>query len=217
MLEVRGLSKKYGRNWVLRNVNLQLGKGRIYGFVGTNGCGKSVLFKTICGFVKADEGEVLYDGLQIGKDVDFIPSLGVLIEKPVFIEEYDHFQNLKYLASIRNIIDDQVIRDVIESVGLDMNNRNKVKKYSLGMRQRLGIAQAIMEKPDVLILDEPFNGLDKDGRSRITKIIENYVSDNRIVMITSHIDRDIDQLADVVFEIENCNARCVEKREKLLM
>ncbi|WP_026507940.1 ABC transporter ATP-binding protein [Butyrivibrio sp. MC2013] len=210
MLEVRRLSKKYGRNWVLRDINLQLNKGHIYGFVGANGCGKSVLFKTICGFVKADEGEILYDGLKIGKDVDFIPSLGVLIEKPLFIEEYNHFQNLKYLARIRNEINDQTIWDSIEAVGLDLHNKNKVKKYSLGMRQRLGIAQAIMEKPDVLILDEPFNGLDKEGRSDITKIIKNYVTENRIVMLTSHIDGDIEQLADTVYEIENGNAHYVK-------
>ena len=168
------------------------------------------MFKTICGFVKADEGEILYDGLKIGKDVDFIPSLGVLIEKPVFIEEYNHFQNLKYLARIRNEINDQTIWDSIEAVGLDLHNKNKVKKYSLGMRQRLGIAQAIMEKPDVLILDEPFNGLDKEGRSVITKIIKNYVTENRIVMLTSHIDGDIEQLADAVYEIENGNAHYVK-------
>ena len=211
MLELKGLSKKFGKNLVLTDVNLQLEKGRIYGFIGANGCGKSVLFKIICGFIKADSGDVLYDGMKIGKDVDFLPSIGILIEKPVFIEEYNQFQNLKYLACIRNEIDDQTIWNSIESVGLDIKNKKKVKTFSLGMRQRLGIAQAIMESPNILVLDEPFNGLDRDGRKEISKLIKDYISGDRIILLTSHIDGDMDKLADDVFEVRDGNVFHIER------
>ena len=169
------------------------------------------MFKIICGFIKADSGDVLYDGMKIGKDVDFLPSIGVLIEKPVFIEEYNQFQNLKYLACIRNEIDDQTIWNSIESVGLDIKNKKKVKTFSLGMRQRLGIAQAIMESPNILVLDEPFNGLDRDGRKGISKLIKDYISGDRIILLTSHIDGDMDKLADDVFEVRDGNVFHIER------
>lgn len=210
MLEVRNLSKRFGKKWVLNDISLQLNKGHIYGFVGPNGCGKSVLFKVICGFIKADKGAVLYEGKKVGRDMDFLPSLGVLIEKPVFIEEYNQFQNLKYLARIRNEIDDKMIRTCINTVGLDPKNKEKVRNFSLGMRQRLGIAQAIMERPDILILDEPFNGLDRDGRREVSRIINDYVTDDKIVLLTSHIDGDMDQLADKIYEIDDGRIYSVE-------
>ena len=145
MLEIKGLTKKFKQRTVLRDINLSLKFGNIYGFIGANGSGKSVFFKTICGFLKPDKGTVTVNGKTIGKEIDFLPSLGVVIEKPGFIENYNQFDNLKYLAQINNIIDDKKIIEVIHRVGLDINNKEKVKTFSLGMRQRLAIAQAIME------------------------------------------------------------------------
>ncbi len=200
MLEIRNLSKKFKSNQVLNNINISLEFGKIYGFVGGNGSGKSVFFKTICGFLKADKGEILIDGKTLGKEIDFLPNLGVLIEKPAFIENYNQFQNLKYLASIKNEISDEDINDILKKVGLELSNKEKVKNFSLGMRQRLGIAQAIMENQKIIILDEPFNGLDKQARQDIKKVIYELKSPDRIILLTSHIENDIEDLSDHIYE-----------------
>ncbi|MCR4934767.1 MAG: ATP-binding cassette domain-containing protein, partial [Lachnospiraceae bacterium] len=163
MLKIRDLSKRFKRRVIFENVNLDLKRGNIYGFVGANGSGKSVFFKTICGFLRPEKGSILIDDMEIGKNIDFLPELGVLIEKPGFIEEYNQFDNLRYLARINNKIGEKEIKDSLEAVGLDIANKDKVKNFSLGMRQRLAIAQAIMEGQKIIILDEPFNGLDKEG------------------------------------------------------
>lgn len=203
MLEVRGLKKTFKRNLLFDNVNLKMNKGNIYGFVGPNGCGKSVFFKILCGFLKADSGEVIIDGKIIGKDIDFLPSMGVLIESPGFIENYTHIKNLQYLAAINNVISKDDIINNIRKVGLDENLSIKVNRFSLGMRQRLGIAQAIMEKPDILVLDEPFNGLDKNGVKEIKNVLYEYKKQDKIILMTSHISQDIDEMADTVYEFNN--------------
>lgn len=200
MLKINGLSKKFKNRVILKDINLECDYGKVYGFVGPNGCGKSVFFKIVCGFLKADSGEISIDGKVIGKDIDFLPNLGVLIEKPGFIENYNHFQNLKYLASINNIVDDKQINEYLKLVGLDLKNTDKVKNYSLGMRQRLGIAQAIMENQKIIILDEPFNGLDKDGTNQIKEIILNMKKEGKLILLTSHIEGDIEELSDVKYQ-----------------
>ncbi len=200
MLKINNLSKKFKKRVVLDNINLELDFGNIYGFIGANGSGKSVFFKTICGFLKADGGTVALDDKVIGKDIDFLPELGVLIEKPGFIENYTQFENLKYLAQINNIINDEDIRAALEMVGLDLDNNDKVKNFSLGMRQRLAIAQAIMEKQKIIILDEPFNGLDKQGVAQIKQLIIGLKSPDRLILLTSHISGDIEELSDYIFE-----------------
>lgn len=200
MLEVNNLTKKFKRKIVLSNINLKLKFGNVYGFVGTNGSGKSVFFKTLCGFLRADNGDIVLKGKKIGKDIDFLTDLGVLIEKPAFIENYNQFQNLKYLAGIKNKISDNDIKRTLQKVGLDLSNKDKVKNFSLGMRQRSGIAQAIMEEQKILILDEPFNGLDKQGREDIKKIIYNFKTPDRLILLTSHIEGDIEDLSDYIFE-----------------
>lgn len=200
MLEIRNLSKKFKKNKVLDNINMSLECGKIYGFIGENGSGKSVFFKIICGFLKTDKGEISYNGKLLGKEIDFLPSLGVLIEKPAFIENYNQFQNLKYLAQIKNEISDKDINCILKKVGLKLNNKEKVKNFSLGMRQRLGIAQAIMENQKILVLDEPFNGLDRQGREDIKKVIYELKSPDRIILLTSHIENDIEDLSDYIFE-----------------
>ncbi|MCI8693752.1 MAG: ATP-binding cassette domain-containing protein [Lachnospiraceae bacterium] len=200
MLKITDLSKKFRKRTVLNNINSELEFGNIYGFTGANGSGKSVFFKVICGFLKADSGTVSLDGRVLGRDMDFLPELGVLIEKPGFIENYSQFENLKYLAQINNIITDEEITAALKRVGLDPANREKVKNFSLGMRQRLGIAQAIMENQKILILDEPFNGLDKQGAAQIKRLLLELKSPERLILLTSHIAGDIEELADFVFE-----------------
>lgn len=200
MLEIKGLTKKFKQRTVLRDINLSLKFGNIYGFIGANGSGKSVFFKTICGFLKPDKGTVTVNGKTIGKEIDFLPSLGVVIEKPGFIENYNQFENLKYLAQINNIIDDKKIIEVLHRVGLDTNNKEKVKTFSLGMRQRLAIAQAIMENQKIIVLDEPFNGLDKNGCNQIKNLLMELKSPDRLILLTSHIEGDIDSLSDYIFE-----------------
>lgn len=203
MLEIKGLTKKFKKRTVLRDINLSLEFGNIYGFIGANGSGKSVFFKTICGFLKPDKGTVTVNGKTIGKEMDFLPSLGVVIEKPGFIENYNQFDNLKYLAQINNIIDNKKIIEVIHRVGLDINNKEKVKTFSLGMRQRLAIAQAIMEDQKIIILDEPFNGLDKNGCNQIKNLLMELKSPDRLILLTSHIEGDIDSLSDYIFEFSD--------------
>lgn len=200
MLKITDLSKKFKKRTVLDNVNLELEFGNIYGFTGANGSGKSVFFKVLCGFLKADKGSVALDDRVLGRDMDFLPELGVLIEKPGFIENYTQFENLKYLAQINNILADEEITAALERVGLDPANREKVKNFSLGMRQRLGIAQAIMEDQKILILDEPFNGLDQQGAAQIKRLLLELKSPERLILLTSHIAGDIEELADFVFE-----------------
>ena len=200
MIEVRNVSKTFKDVLIFENINLSLKKGKIYGFVGHNGSGKSVLFKTIAGFVQPSEGEIFVDEKQIGKDIDFIPDLGVIIETPGFIETYSGFQNLKYLASVKQVIDDQDIIDVLIRVGLNPNDKKIVKKYSMGMRQRLAIAQAFMEDQKVLILDEIFNGLDRDGQDEIKELLLSLKAEDKTLLITSHIAGDIDSLSDEIYE-----------------
>ena len=198
MLKISGLSKKFKKKVIIDNVDLELEFGNIYGFIGPNGSGKSVFFKTICGFLKADSGTVVLNDQVIG--IDFLPDLGVLIEKPGFIENYTQYDNLKYLAQIKNIINDEEIRTALEMVGLELDNNEKVKNFSLGMRQRLAIAQAIMEKQKILILDEPFNGLDKQGVAQIKQLLLELKSPDRLILLTSHIAGDIEELSDYIFE-----------------
>lgn len=200
MLKINQLTKKFKKRVILDNISLELDFGNIYGFIGANGSGKSVFFKTICGFLKADGGTVALDDKVIGKDIDFLPELGVIIEKPGFIENYTQFENLKYLAQINNIINDEDIRAALELVGLDPDNNEKVKNFSLGMRQRLAIAQAIMEKQKIIILDEPFNGLDKQGVAQIKQLLLELKSPDRLILLTSHISGDIEELSDYIFE-----------------
>ena len=205
MLKIRDLSKRFKRRVIFENVNLDLKRGNIYGFVGANGSGKSVFFKTICGFLRPEKGSILIDDMEIGKNIDFLPELGVLIEKPGFIEEYNQLDNLRYLARINNKIGEKEIKDSLEAVGLDIANKDKVKNFSLGMRQRLAIAQAIMEGQKIIILDEPFNGLDKEGVEQIKTLIKGLKSPDRLILLTSHIPGDIEELSDCIFAFSDGN------------
>ncbi len=202
MIEVKNLHKRFKNDEILKGVTVQFQTGEITGIIGRNGSGKTVLFKLISGLLKADEGEIIVDGMRIGIDADFPGSIGVIIETPEFIGYQTGFDNLKNLAVIRGIISDDKIYETMELVGLKDVGKKKVGKYSLGMRQRLGIAQAIMEEPDILILDEPMNGLDKQGVEDIRELLLRLKKENRTIIIASHHSEDIAMLCDCVYEMD---------------
>lgn len=201
-IEVLNVSKSFGGEKVLKNVSHTFEKAKIHGIVGNNGSGKTVLMKCICGFLRPDEGKIYVNHREVGKERDFPEDIGIIIETPGFLPHLSGFQNLKLLASLRKIANDHTIRDTIELVGLDPNLKKPVGKYSLGMRQRLGLAQALMEAPSLLILDEPLNGLDKNGVLHIRELIKNLRYQGKTVILASHNQMDIDELCDTVCEMD---------------
>ncbi|MDE7423258.1 MAG: ATP-binding cassette domain-containing protein [Lachnospiraceae bacterium] len=203
VITVENVTKKYGTITVLDHVSIAFKKGNIYGIVGRNGSGKTVLFKSMIGYVKPTSGCIRVNGKEIGKDVDFAENIGVIIENPGFLKNYSGYKNLEYLAGIRKMIGKKEIRESMNLVGLDPDNKKKVGKYSLGMRQRLGIAQAIMENPDILILDEPMNGLDNQGVEDIRNILLQLKEQGKTIVLASHNKEDIELLCDEVFEMDH--------------
>ncbi len=202
IININNLSLKIGKNIILTNINVSFEKGKIHGLIGRNGSGKTMLMKCICGFIKPTEGTVFVADKQIGKDCDFPESVGIIIETPGFIPYYSGFKNLKLLADLKRKIGREQIKKVMEQVGLDPELKRHVKKYSLGMRQRLSLAQAIMEDPDLLILDEPMNGLDKDGVGDMRKYLLNLKEQGKTIIIASHSAEDIEILCDTVCEMD---------------
>lgn len=200
---VEHVSKSFGKEQILKDVNLVIPKGKIFGVVGNNGSGKTVLMKCICGFMRPDGGKIHVNGKQVGKECDFPDGLGVIIETPGFIPNISGYQNLKILASLKGRIGKKEIMESLTRVGLDPSMRKPVSKYSLGMRQRLGIAQAIMEEPDVLILDEPFNGLDKAGVAHMRQLLKELKDNGKSILLASHNAQDIEELCDDVHEMED--------------
>lgn len=194
--------KVFGEEQVLKHVSHAFERGKVHGIIGNNGSGKTVMLKCICGFMKPTTGRVLVHGKEIGKDVDFPDDIGIIIESPGFLPTKTGFRNLQILASLKGKIGREEIIRTIERVGLDPALKKPVSKYSLGMRQRLGIAQAIMEDPDLLILDEPFNGLDKYGVEDIRKIIQDLKELNKTILLVSHNGEDIRLLCDTVCEMD---------------
>lgn len=203
MIKVENAVKKFKDATVLNNVSIEFEKGKIHGLVGRNGSGKTVLMKCICGLMPLTSGTITVDGKVIGKDTDIPDSLGMIIEAPGFLPNYSAFKNLKFLASIRNTIDDEQIKQAITTVGLDPESKKHVGKFSLGMRQRLGLAQAFMENPDLLVLDEPMNGLDNKGVEDIRKILLDLKENGKTIIIASHSKDDIDVLCDTVHMMDS--------------
>ena len=171
MIEIKDLTKSFDGVEVLSHISMTLESGKIYGLVGRNGSGKTMLMKHILGFVSPTSGTITIDGKVLGKDIDAPDNIGAIIENPGFLPGYSGFRNLKMLASIRHKISDEDIKNAIRLVGLDPESKKHVGKYSLGMRQRLGLAQALMEHPDILLLDEPLSGLDNDGVQEMYQIL----------------------------------------------
>ena len=207
MVKVEGLSKEFRGEMILQDVNITLERGKIYGLVGMNGSGKTVFMKCLCGFLKPTTGKVTVDGKEVGKEIDFPQDLGLMIETPGFIPYMSGKSNLKNLALIRNQIGNYEIEEALRSVGLDPNLKKHVSKYSLGMRQRLGIAQAIMEKPRLLILDEPFNGLDVQGVKDIRELLMSLQKQGVTILLASHYDEDIRTLCEEVYLVREHRIR----------
>lgn len=202
MIEVCDVNKYFGEEHVLKSVSHTFEKRKIHGIVGNNGSGKTVLMKCICGFLKPDSGVIYVNHKQVGKETDFPEDIGIIIETPGFLPHLSGTQNLKILASLQKKANALTIRAVLEQVGLDPDMKKPVGKYSLGMRQRLGFAQALMEDPSLLILDEPFNGLDKHGVVHIRNVIKGLREEGKTVILASHNQVDIDELCDTVCEMD---------------
>lgn len=202
VIEVCDVNKYFGEEHVLKNVSHTFEKGKIHGIVGNNGSGKTVLMKCICGFLKPDSGVIYVNHKQVGKETDFPEDIGIIIETPGFLPHLSGTQNLKILASLQKKANALTTRAVLEQVGLDPDMKKPVGKYSLGMRQRLGFAQALMEDPSLLILDEPFNGLDKHGVVHIRNVIKGLREEGKTVILASHNQVDIDELCDTVCEMD---------------
>lgn len=202
MIKINSLSLKIKKTEILKEININFEKGKIHGLIGRNGSGKTMLMKCICGFVKPTEGTIFVADKQIGKECDFPNSVGIIIETPGFIPYYSGYKNLKLLADLNRKISSEQIKEAMKQVGLNPELKRHVKKYSLGMRQRLGLAQAIMENPDLLILDEPMNGLDKDGVEDMRKYLLNLKEQGKTILIASHSAEDIEILCDTVCEMD---------------
>lgn len=203
MIEIENLTKTFGTQTVISDVSGIFYLGKIYGFVGRNGSGKTVLMKMILGFIKPTSGTIKVNGKQVGKEIDIPDDIGAIIETPGFLPEYSAFQNLKLMAMIRGKITNERIRETIKLVGLDPDSKKHVGKYSLGMRQRLGIAQAIMEDPQILLLDEPLNGLDNEGVEEMRNVLLKQKEQGKLIIIASHSKEDIDILCDEIFRFDH--------------
>ena len=200
-IEVQNVVKRFRDQVVLKNVSISFEKGKIHGIVGRNGSGKTVLFKCICGLMHPEEGVILVNGKRVGRDVDMPEDIGAIIEAPGFLPNYSGYKNLRFLANIRRKIGKEEILNVLKT-GLDPESRKHVGKYSLGMRQRLGIAQAIMEDPEILILDEPMNGLDNAGVQDIRALLLELKAQGKTILLASHNHEDIAALCDTVHEMD---------------
>lgn len=203
LIEMKHVSKAFRNKNILQDVSFTVQQGETVGLVGANGTGKSVLFKLLCGFVEPDKGSIIVDGKKLGKGRDFPENMGIFINSPGFIGIYNGFKNLKFLADIQGKIGTKEIEDAMLKVGLDPSNKTKVDNYSLGMKQKLGLAQAIMENQDILILDEPFNSLDYKTYGDIKEIIRMLKAGGKTILLTSHNFSDIEQLCDKVYTIED--------------
>lgn len=203
LIDVQDIVLIFKKETLLKHVSYQCEKGKIHGIIGRNGSGKTLLMKCICGFIHPTEGKIIVQGKEVGKEIDFIENTGIIIETPGFIPYHTGFKNLKILASINNKITDLDICNAMEQVGLEPKSKKRVRQYSLGMRQRLGIAQALMENPDIIILDEPFNGLDKQGVAEIREYLLQLKEQGKTILLSSHNSEDIAYLCDTVIEMDH--------------
>ena len=211
-ISFKDVNKSFSGNPVLNYVSFSLEKGGIYGFIGRNGSGKTVVFKLMSGLIVPDSGEILYGGENLSAKRRFIDSMGVMIETPGFIPHYSGMKNLKILNSLSgNPVSTEEIRGLVSRLGLDPKNRRPVRTYSLGMRQKLGIVQAVMNKPELIILDEPMNSLDSNSADEVRKLISELNRNGATVVMASHIAEDIESLCTRKFLVDNCTVKEVEQ------
>ncbi|AUA19661.1 ATP-binding cassette domain-containing protein [Streptococcus suis] len=197
-LSVKHICKSYKKRAILEKLSFEFTSGKIYGIVGPNGSGKTVLLKCLAGLESVNEGQIELNGKILGVDFSFLPSVGVIIETPGFLEGYSGYDNLKQLALIKNKIGKKEIKKSLQEVGLNPDSTQKVKHYSLGMKQKLALAQAFMEDPDILLLDEPMNGLDKRSVLTIREKLRKLKEEGKLIILASHIEQDIEYLCDQV-------------------
>lgn len=202
-IKVKDVCKYFGKTQVLDHVNMECRQGEITGIIGRNGAGKTVLFKIICGLLSLDSGEILINGIKRERQADVLPSVGIIIEEPAFLKKYSGIKNLEYLYMINNKNNRQYLESIMEKVGLDPKSKKHVGKYSMGMRQRLAIAQSIMEEPEFLVLDEPFNGLDSHGVNEMRELFLELKKRRKVILIASHNSEDINILCDNVYSMES--------------
>ena len=202
-IELANVSKKIKGVQILNDISFRLESGKIYGFQGKNGSGKTMLMRAICGLIKIDSGVIDINGEILHKDIQFPSSIGVLIENPAFLNNFTGFNNLKLLAEVQGDVKDEDISDALSAVGLDVYDTRTYKKYSLGMKQKLGIAAAIMGSPDIIILDEPINAIDENGVTKVRNILQDIKRKGKIVVIACHDKEELEQLSDEILQIEN--------------
>ncbi len=202
-IELKNLSKNFDKSKVINNINITFTEGNIYGLYGRNGSGKSVIMKLICGFLIPTEGQILFDGIDFNANDEYPNSLRAVIERPSFFPNLTGYENLKLLAEIQNKISDKEIIESLKIVNLINEKDKKFSKYSLGMKQKLAIAQAIMEDPKIIILDEPFNGIEEKTVSKLIKYLKEEKEKGKIIIFSTHIKEDLDNLADKIYKIEN--------------
>lgn len=201
-IKISHVSKIIKNNPVIKDISMELQSGAVYGFKGINGSGKTMLMRLISGLIRPSQGEISMNGKILGKDISFPNSIGVFLENPAFLDAYSGFNNLKLLASIKSVASDDDIRNTLLRVGLDPDSNKKYKKYSLGMKQRLGIAAAIMEKPEIVILDEPTNSLDEDGVDLVKHIVRNEKERGALVIVSCHDEEILKGMSDEAFLLE---------------
>ena len=210
-IEIKNVSKSFKGIEVLKDISMTLESGHIYGFIGHNGSGKTVLLKLICAFLEPSTGEILFDGKNVIKNNEYPPSTRALIERPTFISELSGKENLELLANIQKKIGEKEIEETLEKVGLKEAKNKLYYKYSLGMKQKLGIAQVLKKNPDVLILDEPFNGLDEESAKNIRNILLEEKQKGKLIILATHIKEDMVVLCDEMYKF---NDGVVTKEEK---
>lgn len=198
-IEIKNLCKQFRKNMVLKDINMELTNGHIYGLNGRNGSGKSVFLKVVCGLYKPTTGEVLFDGKSYNKNNLYVPNMRALIEKPNFFPELTGYENLELLAKIQNKIGKEEIEEALKKVNLYEEKDKKYREYSLGMKQKLGIAQVLMEDPEIMILDEPFNGIEENSVKEISELLKEERKNGKLIMISTHIKEDLDNLSDVIY------------------
>lgn len=203
IIKVENVSKIIRGNSVIEHISMELTSGKVFGFRGINGSGKTMLMRLIAGLIYPTKGQITVDNKILGRDINFQENMGLLIENPAFLDNYSGFANLKLLSSIQDKIDDKQIRRTLERVGLEPDSKKKYKKYSLGMKQKLGIAAAVLEKPELLILDEPANALDEEGVERLKKIVQEEKERGALIILSCHDAYLLEEISDVIYLLQD--------------